>query len=351
MAQTGNKKKKAAKSSINENKDMCPKCKTNVEEERLWCEMCNNCFHIECLNINKDQYSFITANKDVYFVCKTCKYKDKKTENITSGTNNSDFNEMILALMEKMNQVVESNDILVKTNIELEKRVKILENDCTTNSDSNKMISSLMVKMNQVVESNEKLVKSNIELEKRVKILEEKEMSFKSNCEEQPKNIVETNINDLVEDKIQEAMREAKEIESRKLNLILVNVKETEVKHKDQEVVENIIKKVIPDEEVKIDQVLRLGEKNKNRARLLRIKVQNTEIKRKILRNSNKLNEDKVTDPKKKIYINEDLTKTQREINKTLRDQLKAMPTEERNKYTIRSNKIVARKVDMNEEK
>ena len=83
----------------------------------------------------------------------------------------------------------------------------------------------------------------------------------------------------------------------------------------------------------------------------MRIKVQNTEIKRKILRNSNKLNEDKVTDPKKKIYINEDLTKTQREINKTLRDQLKAMPTEERNKYTIRSNKIVARKVDMNEEK
>ena len=102
---------------------------------------------------------------------------------------------------------------------------------------------------------------------------------------------------------------------------------------------------------MKIDQVLRLGEKNKNRARLLRIKVQNTEIKRKILRNSNKLNEDKVTDPKKKIYINEDLTKTQREINKTLRDQLKAMPTEERNKYTIRSNKIVARKVEMNEEK
>ena len=102
---------------------------------------------------------------------------------------------------------------------------------------------------------------------------------------------------------------------------------------------------------MKIDQVLRLGEKNKNRARLLRIKVQNTEIKRKILRNSNKLNEDKVTDPKKKIYINEDLTKTQREINKTLRDQLKAMPTEERNKYTIWSNKIVARKVDMKEEK
>ena len=302
MAQNGNKKKKTAKSSIIENKDMCPKCKTNVEEERLWCEMCNNCFHIECLKISKDQYSFITANKDIYFVCKTCKYKDKKTENTTSGTTNSDSNEMILALMEKMNQVVESNDILVKSNIELKERVRILENDTssTTNSDSNEMILALMEKMNQVVESNDKLVKSNIELQKRVRILEEKEMNLKTNCEEQPKNIVETNINDLVEDKIQEAMTEAKEIDSRKLNLILVNVEETDVNQKDQEVVENIIKKVIPDEEVKIDQVLRLGVKNKNGARLLRIKVQNTEIKRKILRNSNKLNKDKVIDPKKK---------------------------------------------------
>ena len=223
MAQTANKKKKPVKSSINENKDMWPKCKTNVKEERLWCDMCNNCFHIECLKISKDQYSFITANKDIYFVCKTCKVKDKKTENTTSGTTNSDSNEeMILALMEKMNQVVESND---------------------------------------------KLVKSNIELQKRVRILEEKEMNLKTNCEEQPKNIVETNINDLVEDKIQEAMRDAKEIDSRKLNLRLVNVEETDVNQKDQEVVENIIKKVIPDEEVKIDQVLRLGVKNKNRAR------------------------------------------------------------------------------------
>ena len=92
-------------------------------------------------------------------------------------------------------------------------------------------------------------------------------------------------------------------------------------------------------------------QKNKNRARLLRIKVQNTEIRRKILGNSKKLNEDKVTDPKKKIYINEDLTKTQREINKKLRDQLKTMPTKEKNKYTIRFNKIVARKVVTNGEK
>ena len=263
MAQTGNKKKKTVKSSINENKDMCPKCKTNVKEERLWCEMCHNCFHIECLKISKDQYSFITANKDIYFVCKTCKYKDKKTKNTTGGTTNSDFNEMISALMEKMNQVVESNDILVKSNIELEKsndklvksnielekRVRILENDtsCTTNSDTNEQILALMEKMNQVVESNDKLVKSNIELEKsnvklvksyidlekRVKILEEKEMNLKTKCEDQPKNIVETNINDSVEDKIQEAIREAKEIDRRKLNLILVNVEETDVNHKD----------------------------------------------------------------------------------------------------------------------
>lgn len=44
---------------------------------------------------------------------------------------------------------------------------------------------------------------------------------------------------------------------------------------------------------------------------------------------------------KKKIYINPDFTKKERELNKTLRDKIKAMPTEERSKYTIKSNKIV----------
>ena len=81
-------------------------------------------------------------------------------------------------------------------------------------------ISTIWLISELLVESNDKLVKSNGELEKRVRILEEKEMNLKTNCEEQPKNIVETNINDSVEDKIQEAIREAKEIDRRKLNLI-----------------------------------------------------------------------------------------------------------------------------------
>ena len=66
------------------------------------------------------------------------------------------------------------------------------------------------------------------------------------------------------------------------------------------------------------------------------------EIKKKILINSKCLNEGTgITDPKKKIYINLDYTKKERDINRTLREELKAMPTEKREKHTIKYNRIV----------
>ena len=99
----------------------------------------------------------------------------------------------------------------------------------------------------------------------------------------------------------------------------------------------------MPEEEIKVEQMFRIGEKDKtNRARLLKIKVENMEIKKKILINSKCLNEGTgITDPKKKIYINLDYTKKERDINRTLREEPKAMPTEKREKHTIKYNRIV----------
>ena len=126
-----------------------------------------------------------------------------------------------------------------------------------------------------------------------------------------------------------------------------MNVQENtgdDANNKDKEVIENIMKKIIPDEEVKIDQITRIGKKKENNSRLIRIKVQNSDIKRRILQNSNKVNEGtEIIDPKKKIYINPDYTKKESELQKTLRDKLRAMPTEERAKYTIKFNRIIPR--------
>ena len=60
------------------------------------------------------------------------------------------------------------------------------------------------------------------------------------------------------------------------------------------------MKKILPDEEVEIDNVTRLGEaKIGNRPRFFKVKVKSMDIKRKIMKNYSKLNEGTdVTDPR-----------------------------------------------------
>ena len=75
---------------------------------------------------------------------------------------------------------------------------------------------------------------------------------------------------------------------------------------------------------------------------LVKIKVKSTEIKRKILKNSFKLNEGSdITDPNKKLYINADYTKKERETHKALRTELNNMSAEDRQKYVIRNSRLV----------
>ena len=87
----------------------------------------------------------------------------------------------------------------------------------------------------------------------------------------------------------------------------------------------------------------RLGEANiGNRPRFFKVKVKSMEIKKKIMKNSSILNEGTdVTDPRKKMYINMDYTKKEREVNKALREELRNKPEEERVKYQIRFGKHV----------
>lgn len=302
MAPGDGRRSKSNKSIMSNNKDICSKCENPVIDEGLGCELCGFWFHISCLDITKEQYEFISSKAELLFVCSSCKNDNKDTDIKTIANTNPQekmFNQMMEKILESNRKVIESNEKMAKANNDLNDRVTKLEN-----------------------QENSKIV-----------------------SEKQVKSIVETNIKQMLDEKVNEAVREAKEIENRKQNLILVNVKENNEKDskiKDKEVVEELLKKIIKDEEVKVEELTRLGEKKDNGSRLIRIKVQNNEIKRKILKNSSLANEgSEEKDPKKKIYINPDFTKKERELNKTLRDKIKAMPTEERSKYTIKSNKIV----------
>lgn len=161
----------------------------------------------------------------------------------------------------------------------------------------------------------------------------------------------EKDLDAKVEKKVNEALGEMMEREKRKLSIVIVNIPESEGEtvdarnKKDKEKVVELVKKVTGLEDVEILSPLRLGARPLgSKPRLLRVSVTSDEVKKKIMTNARKLNEN-VNDPKKRVYFNHDRTPKEREDFRQLRSELS-----ERQKFDpeliIRGGKIVKRTMD-----
>ena len=283
---------------LKDNQDICPVCGNSVtiDEKGLCCDECNQWWHSPCCNIDDDKYEWLASSSNVLFVCDNC----KDTRNSEESLSPESLFKQMQAMMNTMNNTLAKHEKMIKANNELATRVTKLENQGATSGV----------------------------------------------CEEDVRKIVEESVTNIMDSKADEIMRDAQEREARKLNLIVANLPENtgeDSKKKDEEVVNGLIKKILPDEEVKIEETMRLGKVNLgNRPRLIKFKVQSLDIKKKILKNSAKINEGTgVTDPRQKLYINIDYTKKEREVNKALRDELRNKPAEEREKYQIRFGKLI----------
>ena len=143
---------------------------------------------------------------------------------------------------------------------------------------------------------------------------------------------IEKKIEDMVNAKVEDALKEAQEKQQRKLNLVIVNIKESslpipaEARVEDTKRVESLLRDIIPEEEevnLKISNPVRLGKQNAGTApRLLRVTVPDEKTKRVILKNAQKLNKPGMV-LKEMIWINQDYTEKERKHNKEMRDLLK----------------------------
>ena len=283
---------------MNTTKDICPDCQNSVNENEkgLNCDECRQWYHAPCLKIDDEKYDWLASSDNLLFVCNTCKGKRAGEESLSNAALSIQMNNMLA----NMQVILENQNKMMKTNGDLAFRVNKLEAQSASNGVP----------------------------------------------EDRVKTIVEESVESLVETKVNDAIRESQEQEARKLNFIMVNVPENpgaDSKKKDHETVDELMKKILPDENVEVDEVMRLGEANiGNRPRFLKVKVKSMKIKMKIMKNSSILNEGTdVTDPRKKMYINMDYTKKEREVNKALREELRNKPEEERVKYQIRFGKLV----------
>ena len=186
------------------------------------------------------------------------------------------------------------------------------------NMNTNNDLQKQLTKLTEIMEA----------MSDRMKRMEETQHSDKD---------IEKKIEEIVNAKVEDALKEAQEKQHRKLNLVLVNIRESanpnpaEAREEDKKRVQALLEDIIPEGErvnLNISNPIRLGRQNIGRdPRRLRITVADESAKRVILKNSNKINKPGMT-LKEKIWINADLTEKERKENKELRDLLKRKTAE-----------------------
>lgn len=286
-------------SCSNDKEDKCGDCKKNVlaKENGLQCEVCEDWFHAKCQKVSDDAYKFLGKNDCMHWYCKTC---DKG----------------VVKMLQSLQKLETRQDKLETEMTEMKDMMVEMKADIQTIKD---LASTTDTKLETMVEA--KLVES---WESRV----------------------ESSVGDKVRI-VKEDVAESMEIEKRKTNLIFYGVKECEVlnldnlnvKHPDQEMIEEIMKTGLNvDASRHIDDVQRIGRFVTGKLRPLRVKVKSFEARNEILKRAKNLKENQSFE---KIYITPDLTRKQQVVDKELRDKLRKYKEDGIQNVRIRGGKIV----------
>lgn len=165
---------------------------------------------------------------------------------------------------------------------------------------------------------------------------------------------IEEIVDRKVEEKVVEALDEKIEIEKREKNIMIVNMVESDKKtvsernaHDIQMLIELYCGKV-DIESSDIDETLRLGREGKatDPPRLVKVTFKTKELRNRVIVNANSINRDLHEGVEgRRIFINPDLTDSQRDRLKLLRAELKERKNAGETDLTIRDFKIVQKKV------
>ena len=160
----------------------------------------------------------------------------------------------------------------------------------------------------------------------------------------------ESNIEEIIEEKVGKYLSEQREKEDRQCNLIFHNLPESEAgniedrKSHDVDQVKSIFSNLEVDYTV-ISKPTRLGKKmntddSKGRPRLLRVRVDDFNVKKQVLAKAKELKDER-NSIWKKVYITPDLTFKEREENRKLRTELNARRENGEKDLMIRNGRIV----------
>ena len=299
-------------------KSLCGTCKVECEmgQEALGCELCSKWYHRECLKYNKGTYNAIIKFDEVKWFCKECNAKTKDTLS------------MIQLVMQRMDVLDGRNGALEKKNAALEKR---------------------LLKMEQIIDQGGAVMPRD------ARGIEENTWAERVNKNDSGP-ITFSQI-------IAEEMREQKEIEERKCNLMITNIPEDDVPLKEDEKEKlsllsigngenskNVVEKLIVKLGVKdavVGEVIRIPQRREgqegDKPRKLLVKLANAKMKRDVLEQAK--NMQKVGDVWKTTYISPDLTKKQRDKAYQLRVEKRRRTEAGETNLVIKNGAVVVRDV------
>ena len=269
-------------------KNTCFECEGNVNnsDKALMCNICEQWYHAKCQRVTNAEYEFLSdkPNESIQWYCKSCRGASLKLFKIVT--------------------------VMHKRQEELEKQVTDIRQDinkCNTKLDNqSQVISGASNKISEI--------------------------------EQNLPAIISRKMVSLLDDRVEEEKREE--------NLIFFNVPETDAREQDEEFIRELCDEALGLDmrDVAINEMVRLGAKPKtenDKSRPVRLVIKDRDKRADILRNAHKL-KDADKDLHKKVGINKDLTKSQREQRKTLRSKLNKLKLDFPNKkWAIRRDEVV----------
>ena len=211
---------------------------------------------------------------------------------------------------------------------------KIVEN--TLNNDKSAVIKKIVEdKVEQLYQAAQPNAKTHDEIKK---VVENKvEQLYKADFPSIPEQMdTGSNAgNDLAASKVyyptrlskavQEEISEREEIQKRKNQLLILNLKESKSENEDRQKLKDLFGLLKLNQEVNIKEAIRLGEKRRdNKQRFLKVTLEDLSVKREILAKATSLRNVPDDSDYAKVYIKPNLTVKQNEQSKNLQEELRA---------------------------
>ena len=298
---------KPSNAALTEQECTPSRCLDNQDENHLICVLCKRQVHYECSELPAYEIQRIISSTSNSYKCITCVRVPKS---LTKVMNENKYKKRI--------KVVDERDVIIKQ-LQQELRIKTNARDIIRND----LESFLTKKINEIETKTREVIKK--ELSSTTNTIAEVSKQTYAEIAKENGNEIKT----IIKRQKEEEMHEEMDIQSRKNNIVLHGVKETndeteeEVQKNDNDEIEELLQNVGIFENVNVKTThTRIGKKTDKKYRPLKVTFLDITQKQQLINNLYRLS---TNAPYYQISVTEDYTLAERKKIKELHEQAKRL--------------------------